>query len=69
MCAARDVLVLLGVLIHQGAVGCTPLSSAQLAALQGGVYGEVAVLLQQATLVFWLCSTHATAGVCKCVCV
>lgn len=62
ICAARDVLVLLGVLTQQGAVGSTPLSTSQLSALQGGVYGQVAVLLQQATLVFWLCSTHATAG-------
>lgn len=68
MSAARDVLVLLGVLAQLGAAGTTPLTTQQLAELQGGVYGEVAVLLQRATLVFWLCSTHATTGVCVCVC-
>jgi len=63
MTTARDLLVLIGVLTQLGAVGSSPLSSQQLIDLQGSVYGEVAVLLQQATLAFWLCSTHATAGV------
>lgn len=62
MSAARDVLVLVAVLLQQGAVGTQPLSMQQQAGLQGCVWGGAATLLQQATLVFWLCSTHTTTG-------
>lgn len=61
MRAARDALVLVHVIVQCGALGPgQPLAPAQLAALQG-VQAQVAAALQRATLVAWLCGTHASA--------
>lgn len=61
ICAARDVLLLLGVIVRTRAIGTVPLDGAQLAALQPTALAPLAEVVQRASVAYWLCSTPATA--------